>query len=190
MKASKLLGVRSHVRVGHEPLRALSAEILSKIGCPHPIAVEVGDHLVEAELASVASHGVVRLMQYAEQVNMRYMTPAGSPSVERNERGGWIVNGNDGFGICAVRAAVLKGAELMRESGMAVLGVTNCGHTGRIGEFAELGARSGAFTMIIEGGSHEHWKQVAPHVSRLEIESTRHTCVHKSTPSCPRSRSS
>lgn len=160
---SKLVGVESHVRIAHDRLRTLSASIMTAIGCPLHVAKEVADHLVDAELAGVASHGVIRLMQYAEQVRIGYMTPTGEPTVARCSHGHWLVDGHDGFGISAVRLAVVKGIELMRADGMAVLGVVNCGHTGRIGEFAELGARAGALTMIIEGGSHEHWKQVAPH---------------------------
>ena len=163
MKPSKLVGVEEHVRVAHEPLRALGTSIMRSIGCPPRVAQEVADHLVDAELAGVSSHGVVRLMQYATQVRTGYMTATGEPTIARSERGAWIVDGHDGFGICAVRAAVCKGIELAKRDGIAVLGVVNCGHTGRIGEFAELGAQAGALTMIIEGGSHEHWKQVAPH---------------------------
>jgi hypothetical protein len=44
-----------------------------------------------------------------------------------------------------------------------LLQVVNCGHTGRIGAFAEEGAAQGALTLIFGGGSHRVWKQVAPH---------------------------
>ena len=162
-KATKLVGVESHVCIEHGHLRTFSTAVLRAVGCPPSVASEVANHLVEAELAGVASHGVMRLTQYTEQIRKPFMTATGEPSVRQNEQGAWIVDGNDGFGICAVRAAILKGIELTRTHGMATLGVINCGHTGRIGEFAELGALHGCFTMIIEGGSHEHWKQVAPH---------------------------
>jgi LDH2 family malate/lactate/ureidoglycolate dehydrogenase len=46
------------------------------------------------------------------------------------------------MGISALRLAVSKGCELMKEggTGMAAIGVVNCSHTGRIGVFAEEGA--------------------------------------------------
>ena len=62
-----------------------------------------------------------------------------------------------------MRLAVDKGIERAREVGVAAVGVVNCGHTGRIGEFAEQGAAAGALTLVIGGGSHQHWRQVAPH---------------------------
>ena len=44
----------------------------------------------------------------------------------------------------------------MREptsGGVAVVGVVNCGHTGRLNQFVEQGANSGALTIICGGGS-------------------------------------
>eukprot|EP00746_Dinoflagellata_sp_MGD_P046861 gnl/MRDRNA2_/MRDRNA2_215420_c0_seq1.p1 gnl/MRDRNA2_/MRDRNA2_215420_c0~~gnl/MRDRNA2_/MRDRNA2_215420_c0_seq1.p1 ORF type:complete len:292 (+),score=61.77 gnl/MRDRNA2_/MRDRNA2_215420_c0_seq1:19-894(+) len=68
-----------------------------------------------------------------------------------------------GLAIPAMNAAVRKGAELMKEAGMASVAVVNGGHSGRLGAFAEMGANLGAFTIILGGGSHDGWKQVVPH---------------------------
>ena len=47
--------------------------------------------------------------------------------------------------------------------GVAVVGVVNCGHTGRLNHFVEQGAKAGALTIICGGGSRRCWRQVAPH---------------------------
>ena len=52
-------------------------------------------------------------------------------------------SGHDSIGISAVRVAVGKACDLALQTelcaGVAAVGVVNCGHTGRIGEFAEEG---------------------------------------------------
>ena len=75
----------------------------------------VGKHLVDSNLQSVDSHGVVRLAQYSEQAEKKLFDPRGAPSVRQTERGGWVVDGNSGFGITALQAAVRKGLELLQD---------------------------------------------------------------------------
>ena len=61
---------------------------------------------------------------------------------------------------------IMKAIELIREpdsGGVAVVGVVNCGHTGRLNDFVEEGAKAGALTIICGGGSRKCWRQVAPH---------------------------
>jgi len=158
-----LVGVESFTRVGHQELKELASSVLRSIDCTAEVADEVSEHLVETDLAGIASHGTLRLVQYVEHAKRCLFTPSASPTVSMNEHGAWIVNGHGGFGISAMNLAVKKGSELMLHTGMATVAVVNCGHSGRIGSFAEDGARLGALTIIIGGGSHEGWKQVAPY---------------------------
>ena len=163
---SKLQGVTQWVVVSHDPLLSLTISILRCLGCDESTAAVVGKHLVDSNLQSVDSHGVVRLAQYCEQAEKKLFDPRGTPSVRQTERGGWVVDGNSGFGITALQAAVRKGLELLQDptgSGVAAVGVVNCGHTGRLSEFVEMGANAGALTIICGGGSRRCWRQVAPY---------------------------
>jgi LDH2 family malate/lactate/ureidoglycolate dehydrogenase len=164
--ASKLSGVDHWVRLDHRELIAFSAAILCSIGCDDGTAQEVGEHLVESNLQSIDSHGVLRLVQYVEQAEKGLFKPAGRPVLCRSEHGGWLVDGREGFGMPALTMAVGKGLELMCASGSggaAVVGVVNCGHTGRLNQFVDQGARGGALTIICGGGSRRCWRQVAPY---------------------------
>ena len=49
------------------------ARILSRAGCTPHLANEVADHLVEASLSGIDSHGIMRVLQYAEQMQQRCM---------------------------------------------------------------------------------------------------------------------
>ena len=78
------------------------------IGCDEHTAKVVGEHLVESNLQSIDSHGVVRLEQYADQCQRGLFTPGQTPKLKRADRGAWIVDGNGGFGITALEAGVKK----------------------------------------------------------------------------------
>ena len=49
------------------------------------------------------------------------------------------------------------------DKGMSVTAITNLGHTGRHGAFAELAAEAGMLSLLIGGGNRAVWRQVAPH---------------------------
>jgi LDH2 family malate/lactate/ureidoglycolate dehydrogenase len=163
---SKLVGVKEFVHVDQGAMRVLGKAILASIGCNPSVAAEIANHLVDADLCGVESHGVVRFRQYVDEARKGNWTPGATPSVCRSPHGGWLVDGNNCMGICAVRRGVqqaVKMALTAASGGIAVVGVVNCGHTGRIGEFSEEGARRGCFTIVISGGTRESWRQVAPH---------------------------
>ena len=162
-RLSKLVGVESFERVGHERLHALALSVLTRAGCTATVAAEVAHHLVEADLAGVASHGTVRLVQYVDHATKGLWKPSASPSAHKNARGAWVVDGNGGIGISAMNLAVQKGPALMQESGVAAVAVQNCGHSGRLAAFAEEAARHGALCIIMGGGTHEGWRQVVPY---------------------------
>jgi LDH2 family malate/lactate/ureidoglycolate dehydrogenase len=54
----------------------------------------------------------------------------------------------------------------------AIAAVANCGHTGRIGAFAETIARAGCFALVLGGGGHERFKSVVPYGGREGALST------------------
>ena len=165
---SKLIGVKDTITIHHDQLRQLGVNIMQHIGCSHSTAQEISNHLVDADLSGVHSHGTMRFAQYVKQAHLQLWTPSASPRVHQTERGGaWFVDGQNSIGITAVRVgvqvAVDNALKLTNSNGIACVGVVNCGHTGRIGEFAEEGARRGCLTFIIGGGSRQSWRQVAPY---------------------------
>ena len=104
----KLRGVEKWIRINHVKLTQFSVDILKSIGCDEHTARVVGEHLVESNLQSIDSHGVVRLEQYAEQGQRGLFAPSQSPTIQRTDSGAWIVDGNGGFGITALEAGVQK----------------------------------------------------------------------------------
>lgn len=151
------------VVVDAEELLAFATEVLSLIGCDDDIAAVIAEQLVGSDLRGVHSHGTMRLTQYARQGATGYLDPVARPSLERTERGRLLVKGNGGFGHPAMSTATAEGISLARRDGSAVIAVVNCGHTGRIGAYAEMAAGAGMASIITGGGQRERWRQVAPH---------------------------
>jgi len=163
---SKLTGVHQWVRVDHKELVQFGIAVMRAIGCDDETAKEVSEHLVESNLQSVDSHGVVRLTQYTDQVRKGLLVAGGRPTERRTDGGAWLIDGNGGFGITALTVAIDKGLHLLKDparGGVAAVGVINCGHTGRLGQFVEQAARKGALAILCGGGSRRCWPQVAPY---------------------------
>ena len=145
-----------------ESLTQLATSVMAALGCDDDIAAEIAEHLVAADLHGVSSHGTMRLTQYAKQAASGYMTPVARPSLERNERGAWIVDGTRGYGMPAMNLATTQAIDDAASAGIGVVGVVNSGHTGRIGAYVEAGAEAGCLTICFGGGGRERWRQVAP----------------------------
>ena len=143
-------------------LTRFAGRFLRALGCSPAIAAEVAEHLVDADLCGVYSHGTFRLAQYAEDARAGRFEPAGEPEVTAAEGGAPLVLGHGGFGIPAVRLAAREAVRIAQESGTGTVGVAGIHHTGRLGAFAETAARQGCLAIMFGGGARHDWPQVAP----------------------------
>lgn len=143
-------------------LTQFASRFLRAIGCRPDIADEVAEHLVDADLCGVYSHGIFRLTQYADDARDGRFTPAGMPEITQAEGGGCLVMGRGGFGIPALRLATGEAVRLARKTGTGTVGVANTHHTGRMGAFAEAAALEGCLAIMFGGGGRRDWPQVAP----------------------------
>lgn len=145
---------------------SLVAEIFCNLGCSAEHGREIAEHLADANLCGMESHGLMRTLQYAEQFESGYMRPDVEPEIRVNERGAVIVDGNGGHGVPAMRLAVEEGCRIAGENGLSAIGIRNVGHTGRLGAFTEAAAYRGFMSLCFGGGGRERWRQVAPYGGR------------------------
>jgi hydroxycarboxylate dehydrogenase B len=177
MQGSKLtLPDRRRSLAVDEALR-LVTRILDKAGLPTDIGQCVAEHLVDAELCGVESHGIMRVIQYVEQLATGYISAKARPVVAQGETGLPFIDGRGGIGIPAMHLAMDHICDMAGSSGMAVLPIRNVGHTGRIGAFAETAAMRGMFIIIIGGGGRQSWRQAAPYGGRKAILPTNPYCM-------------
>ena len=168
-------GIRLEVTSAEAADKIIS--IMTKLGCSANIASQVADHLVEASLSGVESHGVMRILEYARHYQSGYLRAEADIQDIETAPGIWQISGGGGIGIPALQRGVEKAAELARQNGIAAVGIRECGHTGRHGAFAEQAAADGFLCFIIGGGNRTVWRQVAPFGGARAILPTNPWCV-------------
>jgi len=173
---SKLSLDSDRVAVPAADVQRVIETILEHAGCSSSVALEVADHLIDTELCGVESHGVMRVMQYADQFAKGVMNPRVEAVIVKNDRSGDEVDGRGSIGIPAMRLAVDHCVSLAKERGIAALPVRHVGHTGRLGAYAERAANEGCLVIIIGGGGRQNWRQVTPYGGRKALLPTNPFC--------------
>jgi hydroxycarboxylate dehydrogenase B len=132
-------------------LRTFAAAVLRGMGADDDVAAEVARHLVDADLAGHGSHGVARIAEYVEAADRGDLVPAARPRVVTDRGAVTALDGQRGFGHFAVRAACETGIAKAGEFGVAAAVIGNAGHTGRLGDYAELVAARGMVLVAAYG---------------------------------------
>lgn len=133
----------STVRVDTGDLEAFATDVVTEIGARREIAAQVAESLVTADLRGHNSHGVARVALYAEMVDDGAIDPTATPEVVREGDTTANVDGRSQFGQVVGRKAIEVGVEKASDSGVAVVGVRDAAHLGRIGEWGERAASEG-----------------------------------------------
>lgn len=124
-----------------EKLISISSQLLEAVGASHKESMEVAIHLVDSNLHGVDSHGIIRLPQYIGSIERGEIKARARPKVIKNGSSTAVVDGHFGFGqiICnfAMRLAIKKA----KRTGIASVGIFNCGHIGRLGYYTEMTSR-------------------------------------------------
>ena len=142
-------------------LSDLGVSIFIAAGATEENATGVVRSLVGANLAGHDSHGVIRIPSYVEEIGRGRLDPAARPSIEDETGSTAIVDGAATFGQLGARLTAETAARKAREVGLAAAAAYRCHHTGRIGEWAELGAGLGMVTMVAACGARGP-RHVAP----------------------------
>src|SRR6185437_12464312 len=110
-------------------------------------AATVARRLVDSNLVGHDSHGVIRVGKYLEWVRAGWLVPNASPTVAFENDAMAIVDGNRGFGQVVGEFAGGLGTRKAAKTGIAMVGLRNCGHLGRVGDWAELAAAHGQVSL-------------------------------------------
>ena len=107
----------------------------------------VARRLVDANLVGHDSHGVIRVGKYLEWVRLGWLVPNARPAFIIETDALAIIDGNRGFGQVIGEIAAQRGVAKAKRSGIALIGLRNCGHLGRVGDWAELAAEAGVVSL-------------------------------------------
>jgi hydroxycarboxylate dehydrogenase B len=128
-------------------LTALVTRIFAAAGCDDGEAAGISEALVRANLAGHDSHGVVRVPRYIQGLKLGQVRAGQSLTIVSETPGQALVDGNFGFGQTVAPLAVDLGIAKARVNGIAVIGLRNSGHAGRIGDWAERAAAAGLISI-------------------------------------------
>jgi LDH2 family malate/lactate/ureidoglycolate dehydrogenase len=88
------------------------------------------------------------MIRYRGLVDSGECQVGAAPSVLRNEGPFVVIDGNRGFGHPAMALAIDTAADTTNREGLAAVAVVQCGHTGRMGAWAERAAAHGMVTLM------------------------------------------
>jgi len=121
-----------------ESLIPFGRNVLVALGLGADKAHVVATSLVESDLRGHASHGVRRLVPYADQVRGGTLDPTARPDLQPGTPPAVaIVDGHDGFGQLTARAGVAALLERVPRTAVGVAVLRRCQHVGRLGEYVE-----------------------------------------------------
>jgi LDH2 family malate/lactate/ureidoglycolate dehydrogenase len=150
------------VRCAAGPLQEFTAELVTAFGAPDEIASEVARHLVRANLSGHDSHGVLRLPQYANEVEAGHLVPYARPSIRRESDSVALFDAQQGFGHFSTMVAADWCIERAQRTGVAVAAVRRSTHIGRLGEYSEKAAEQGLIGIVTVGVAGDGLGSVAP----------------------------
>src|SRR5680860_119309 len=152
----------------HEDLQALMRSILEAAGTPAGCACIVADSLVDANLAGHDSHGVIRVIQYLDQVKSGALDPNAEPEVIQRTGAMAMVDGKWGWGQPAMLLAADEAIGLAREYGLGLATVDRCYHIGRVAPYVERVAAENMVGMAMANAG----PAVAPYGGRSRVMGT------------------
>lgn len=121
--------------------------IFAAAGCDQAEATRISTHLLDANLAGHDSHGVARVPRYVEWLQAGYVLKGQDVQVVTDGGSFLLLDGLFGFGQTVAPQAVRMGIERAKQHGIAVVGLRNAGHIGRVGAYAEMAIEAGLLSV-------------------------------------------
>ena len=131
------------ITVAHEALENLVTEMIGRAGSNPEEARQVAHNLVEANLLGHDSHGVGLTAQYMRHAKAGTLTVNGHVSLVSDNGAYLLLDGNMAYGQVTGGEAMQLGLDRARTAGVAIVGLRNSHHLGRIGAWGEICARAG-----------------------------------------------
>jgi LDH2 family malate/lactate/ureidoglycolate dehydrogenase len=134
-------------------LRAVTIQVLVAAGAPLASAQRVAASLVENNLVGHDSHGVLRISQYTSEIASGIIDPQGVIRTVKSSATTALLDGGRNFGQIVARTAMQLALDKAKEHDLGLVAIRNCGHTGRLGEYALQAAEQGMMGLVFSTGS-------------------------------------
>jgi uncharacterized oxidoreductase len=131
------------VTLTFEQVSEICADILEKLGASRSDAQLVGYYLAKANLFGHDSHGLQNINYYALLLREGLMKPKAEWHIVRETPGTALIDGGWGLGQIVCTEATKTAMRKAKTVGIGSVGVFNCGHIGRLGEYTTMIADQG-----------------------------------------------
>jgi len=129
--------------IDHSKLLGFARRIVTAGGSSASEAAIVAEHLVEANLRGHDSHGVGMLVAYVRDLDNGTLKINQTPEIVSDTGTISVWDARAGYGQVVARQAVEWAIEAAKKHGVAVNGLRNAHHIGRVGTYGEIAARAG-----------------------------------------------
>lgn len=131
-----------------DQLLSISVQVLQAAGVNAEEAEMVGIELRDANMVGHDSHGVMRLMQYADGIDAGHVKPGGEFEVIKDLPAMAIIDGHFNFGQVTATKALKLGLEKATACATSTVVIRNCNHVGRLGSYSQKAAEAGFASMM------------------------------------------
>ena len=150
----------------------VGTKIFLAAGAPLEEARLVSEFLVKANLAGHDSHGIIRVIQYVNDIEKGIIKPGANIEIVNETPSTAILNGNWGFGQVVAKRAMDLAIEKAKRNAISVVCVYNCNHIGRLADYAVMASENDMIGVVMANST----KIVAPFGGRERMLSTGPIC--------------
>ncbi|MDD5688882.1 MAG: Ldh family oxidoreductase [Caldisericia bacterium] len=140
------------IRKSAVELKEIIISIFLEAGVPKKVASRVADHLVNANLIGVDSHGVVRIPSYITWIKDGTIDPNAKMEIIKETDLMVLIDANKSFGQVAAYEASKIAIKKGKSRGMSLVSAKNSSHIGRLGEYAEEVVKNDLIGLIMANG--------------------------------------
>src|SRR3984893_12901940 len=148
-------------KIAAERLGEIGRALFIAAGAPPEEAEIVLRHLLAAQLAGHASHGIIQVPTYIERIKVGHIVPGAPWKIVQESPTTTVVDGHWGFGYVANERAMRLTIEKARTANVAAATVFRQGHIGRVASYTLMAAQEGMIG-IATADSGRSPKAVAP----------------------------
>lgn len=131
-----------------EELRHIGTLLFTAAGAPVEVAARVAESLVLSNLKGHDSHGIAQASGYVRAIRAGKLDPKAQPVILNETPTTALVDGKWGFGQVAAEYATNVLIQKAKQHAVSAVGIRNCNHIGRLGQYAEQAANAGIIAMI------------------------------------------
>lgn len=136
-----------------QALRQLVFEIFHAAGAPPAVAQRIADSLVESNLVGHDSHGVLRVPEYVERIRAGTLQLHGEVQIVYETPATALIDCQWNLGQVAVSQGVAIAIAKARATGIGMVVLGHCDHTGRVGEYVVSAAQQEMIGQLVCNGS-------------------------------------